>query len=192
MSEAYAQRQAERDREYRDAWASPEAQAWLAALPPDERKRLEADGTLAPMLAKGGGGSLRDRDLADSPLASETPDIAVAVDGPDASDGSDALGRGDVLASFCARMRGCANPALVFDAVCYGTGVLAIEGQSATELAAKHGVTKQAFSKIAVQWCTTFGLPPARSMKSKGARKAYRQRAKAVHARRDLTQRKAA
>jgi hypothetical protein len=84
-------------------------------------------------------------------------------------------------------MRSCAKPALVFDAVCYATGVLAIEGQSATELAAKHGVTKQAFSKIAVEWCTKFGLHPARSMKSKRARSAYRSRAKAVHQRRKLT-----
>jgi len=192
MPDDYANRQAERDQRYRDAWKNPETLAWIESLPPEERRRLESEGLLAPLLPKDGGGTLIDGDLAESPLASFTPDMAEAVDGRAACENADAQARSDVLASFCARMRGCANPALVFDAVCYGTGVLAIEGQSATQLAAKHGVTKQAFSKIAVEWCTKFGLPPARSMKSKRARVAYRNRAKAVHERRKLTGRPAA
>lgn len=191
MPDEYAKRQAERDQRYRDAWQSTEAREWIASLTPEERRQHEADGLLAPLLAKDGGGTLLDGDLAESPLAAITPDVAEEVDGMAAFVNTDAQARSDVLASFCARMRGSANPALVFDAVCYGTGVLAIEGQSATELAAKHGVTKQAFSKIAVEWCTKFGLPPARSMKSKRARVAYRNRAKAVHQRRKLTGRPA-
>jgi hypothetical protein len=91
--------------------------------------------------------------------------------------------RSDVLGSFCAHIRGCSNPVLAFDAICYATGVSSVEGQSGTELAAKHGVTKQAFSKIAVEWCETFGLQPSRSMKSKLARKAYAKRAKRIHER---------
>jgi len=187
MHDDYAKRQAERDQRYRDAWKKPETLDWIASLPSEERRKLEAEGLLAPLLPKDGSGVLLDGDLADSPLAASDPDIAEQIDGSKPIENADAQARSDVLASFCARMRGCANPALVFDAVCYGTGVLAIEGQSATELAAKHGVTKQAFSKIAVEWCTKFGLPPARSMKSKRARVAYRKRAKAVHQRYKLT-----
>jgi len=192
MHDDYAKRQAQRDQQYLHSWKSDEARQWMESLPPEERRKLEADGLLAPMLPKDGSGVLLDGDLAESPLASSTPDIAEQIDGSETKENANAQARSDVLASFCARMRGCANPALVFDAVCYGTGVLAIEGQSATELAAKHCVTKQAFSKIAVEWCTKFGLPPARSMKSKRARAAYRKRAKAVHQRYKLTGRPAA
>ncbi len=187
MSDDYAKKEADRNKQYRESWETPEVQAWIASLSPEERQRMEAKGILGPMLPKDGGGALLDCDLAESPLASSAPDIAELVDGAAPEARPDAQARSDVLASFCARMRGCANPALVFDAVCYGTGVLSVEGQSATELAAKHGVTKQAFSKIAVQWCTTFDLPPARSMKSKKARTSYSARAKAVHGRRKLT-----
>jgi hypothetical protein len=187
MKDDYAKNESHRNRHYRQSWETPEVKAWIDSLSPEDRQRMEAKGLLGPMMPKDGGGTLLDCDLAESPLASSSPDIAELVDGAAPEATSDAQARSDVLASFCARMRGCTNPALVFDAVCYGTGVLTIEGQSATELAAKHGVTKQAFSKIAVQWCTTFDLPPARSMKSKRARASYRERAKKVHGKRRLT-----
>lgn len=187
MPDAYAKDQAGRDQRYRDAWESPEAREWIASLSPEERRRLEAEGLLAPMFSKNGGGTLINGDLAESPLASSTPDIVEQVEGLKIKESANAQERSDVLASFCARLRSYVNLALVFDAVCYGTGVLALEGKSATELAAKHGVTKQAFSKIAVEWCDTFGLPPARSMKSRRARKAYAQRAKNIHEHRRLT-----
>ena len=187
MNDDYSKKEGVRNQQYRESWETPEVKAWIASLSAEDRQRMEAKGLLGPMMPKDGGGTLLDCDLAESPLASSTPDIADLVDGTTSCVNADSQARSDVLASFCARMRGCANPALVFDAVCYGTGILAIEGQSATELAAKHSVTKQAFSKIAVQWCTTFGLPPARSMKSKKARASYRARAKTVHGRRRLT-----
>lgn len=187
MPDEYAKHQAQRDQRYRDAWESPEARAWIASLTPEERRQHEADGLLAPMLPKGGGGTLLDGDLAESPLAAITPDMAEVADGRDTPANADAQTRSDVLASFCARLRSCLNPALVFDAVCYATGILAIEGNSATKLASQHGVTKQAFSKIAVEWCETFGMQPSRSMKSKRARVSYRERARKVHDRRKLT-----
>ena len=135
------------------------------------------------------GSTLRDEDASESSMACEKPDFAAAIDHEPLAPAfqQSASAAGDVLASFCARIRGRANPALVFDAVCYATGVTDVEGVSATELAARHGITKQAFSKIAVEWCQTFGLQPSRSMKSKTARKVYRERATRVHQRHKLT-----
>lgn len=184
----YARRQAEKDRAYSDYYRSPEYLRYVESLSIDERLRLEKLGLLQPMLDRSGS-TMRDEDASDSKFATENGDIAATIDPetPASTGELPASIAGDVLASFCARMRGCPNPALVFDAVCYATGVLSIEGKSATELAAKHGVTKQAFSKIAVEWCQTFGLQPSRSMKSKRARSAYRARANAVHQRRKLT-----
>lgn len=187
MVDDYAKSELERNRKYRAAWESPEAKAWLESLSPEERERLKRHGVDRPDLPSNRG-NVRENDLAESSLASEVVDLLGHIEGSKSSDArSSGETRSDVLASFCARMRSCANPALVFDAVCYGTGILALEGASATELAAKHGVTKQAFSKIAVEWCLKFGLPPSRSMKSTRARQAYRRRALAVHGRRKLT-----
>ena len=198
----YANRQADKDRNYLNSFTSPESRQWAEGLTPEQRRMAEEQGLLKPMLDRAGS-TMRDENASDS---SSSRCCGAAVGGSDTLEAvladyphleaaieerarkMNAGGKScDVLASFCARMRGCANPALVFDAVCYGTGVLAIEGQSATELAKKHGVTKQAFSKIAVEWCEKFGLPPARSMKSKPARKAYRERARAIHERWKLT-----
>jgi hypothetical protein len=186
MSDDYAARQAARDREYLAAFDTPEARAWIANMPADERRRLEAEGLLKP-LVPGTGNGLRDEDLAESSLASETPDIAAAVDREPTPPEQASTAAADVLGAFCARLRGRPNPALVFDALCYAAGVSALEGLSATDLAARHGVSKQAFSKIAVEWTQTLGLPPARAMKSKKARAVYRERAKKDHARRKLT-----
>ena len=188
----YASRQSEKDREYAGCYDTPEARAWIAALSPQERQRLEAEGLLRPMLDRCGS-TMRDEDASESSTASEMPDFAAAIDRE--SDDPELLApmvaqtwaAGDALASFCARVRGRANPALVFDAICYATGVTDVEGVSATELAARHGITKQAFSKIAVDWCQTFNLQPSRSMKSKIARKVYRERATQVHKRRKST-----
>jgi len=188
----YANRQDQLDRQYQSSYDTPEARKWIESLSPEERRRLEAEGLLRPMLDRCGS-TMRDEDASESNTASEMPDFAAVIDRE--SDESEVLApvvaqtwaAGDALASFCARVRGRANPALVFDAICYATGVTDVEGVSATELAARHGITKQAFSKIAVDWCQTFNLQPSRSMKSKIARKVYRERAKQVHKRRKST-----
>lgn len=165
-----------------------EYERWIRSMSPQEREKLKRLGVDRPDLPSDRA-NVRDKDLADSPLASVHPDIAAQIDPPEPSSinapAEDT--RSDILASFCARIRSCSNPTLVFDAICYATGISALEGQSATALAAKHGVTKQAFSKVAVQWCDTFGLQPSRSMKSKQARRSYRQRAKSFHQKRQLT-----
>lgn len=170
--DAYSARQADRDREYREAWDSPEAKAWIAGLDPAERARLEAQGILRPSLPGRANGVMLGGDLADSSLASETPDLAAEIDG-EKQKAARVEARADVLAAFCARIRACENPLLVFDAVCHATGVSALDGFSQSELARRHGVTRAAFSKIATQWVKTFGLPPARGMRSSKARQKY-------------------
>ncbi len=176
----YANRQATRDREYAAAYETPEVRQWLESLGPEERRRLESEGLLKPMIDRRGG-SVSEDDIAESPLASYEPDIIGEIDRGDspADTGDTADHRSDTLASFCARIRSAKNPLLVFDAVCFATGVLALDGESQTELAKRHGVSRAAFSKIATQWCKTFGIKPSRGMKSEKARKAYERRAKA-------------
>lgn len=172
MSDDYAARQAERDREYQAAFESPEARAWIESMPAEERQRLETEGLLKPLVPSSGGG-LRDEDLADSSLASETPDMAAAVDREPPPSEPSAEACADALASFCARIRSAPKPLLVFDAICFATGILALDGRSQTALAKQHGVSRAALSKIATEWCKTFGLKPSRGMKSARARTVY-------------------
>ena len=194
----YTRRQTEKDRNYLNSFTSPETRRWAESLTPEQRRMAEEQGLLKPMIDTTGS-TCREEDAANTSEASvEAPRVsggdsldAILADYPHLLEAIEkrakeiAGGRscGDVLASFCAHIRGCANPTLAFDAICYATGVSSLEGQSATELARKHGVTKQAFSKVAVDWCETFGLQPSRSMKSKAARKAYATRAKRIHER---------
>jgi hypothetical protein len=88
---------------------------------------------------------------------------------------ADTTSAADVLASFCARIRSHPHPLLAFDAACFASGLMDVEGLSETALAKRHRVTRAAFSKLVVAWSETFGLPPSRGMRSKRARHAYRQ-----------------
>lgn len=174
MINDYASRQAARDSAHRRDY-----DAWVQSLSPEEREKLTTLGLDKADIPHDGSG--RSQDVADLPIASYEPDIAAEIDhgALPAVTGDAAELRADTLASFCARIRSCNNPLLVFDAVCFATGVLALDGASQTEIAKRHGVSRAAFSKIATQWCKTFGIKPSRGMKSQKARKAYERRAKA-------------
>jgi hypothetical protein len=80
----------------------------------------------------------------------------------------------DALASFAARIRSHPNPLMALDALCHCTGLMGIEGLSQADLAKRHNVTRAAFSKLAVQMSDLFDLPPARGMRSRQARNAFR------------------
>jgi hypothetical protein len=171
--------QAARDAEYSSAYRD-----WIASLPPADRARLAAEGLAEPDTSRRT--SHRDDDLAMSLAAApELPpdDLATAADerisdfeisNPKSEMHGATVQAADILASFCARIRAHPNPLLAFDAACYASGLMGIEGLSETALAARHGVTRAAFSKLVIQWSQTFGLPPSRGMRSKRARHSYR------------------
>lgn len=176
----YADRQAERDTTYAAAYRE-----WIASLSPEERAKLAAQGIAAPDTSRHT--SARQGDALVLQLAATpapTPD-AIATVADESSSVSqisnlespirgDAVLAADILASFCARIRAHPNPLLAFDAACFASGLMDIEGLSESELAKRHRVTRAAFSKLVVQWVETFGLPPSRGMRSKKARRAYR------------------
>jgi hypothetical protein len=176
-----------RDAEYATAYRD-----WLATLPPDERARLAAQGLGEPDTKRHT--SQHDdetvMELTESPdiqpddqveeederafaakqaAQSTTPVTLTASPTPGGY-----LAAGDILASFCARIRAHPNPLLAFDAACFASGLMDIEGLSETALAKRHGVTRAAFSRLVVLWSQTFALPPSRGMRSKRARQSYR------------------
>jgi len=80
----------------------------------------------------------------------------------------------EAVSRFAVELRQHANPLLTLDAFCFAAGLFILEGKTVTELAAEHGVTKQALSKRIVAITKSLGLPPSRGMKSEKARESYR------------------
>ena len=177
----YADRQAERDSAYSTAYC-----AWVASLAPAERAQLAAGGLSEPDATRHTCTRQHDDVTLDRTAAPEpTPDdlaeladelrSASEISNPKSAAPADTTSAADVLASFCARIRSHPHPLLAFDAACFASGLMDVEGLSETALAKRHRVTRAAFSKLVVAWSETFGLPPSRGMRSKRARHAYRQ-----------------
>ncbi len=171
----YADRQSEHDAAYARAYAE-----WVASLPPAERAKLEAQGLAAPDTSRKTSTRQADPTILKLAAAPDPAPGAAADSDPQLSTLNSQLSvptapsAADTLAAFCARIRAHPNPLLAFDAACFASGLMAIEGLSETALARRHGVTRAAFSKIVVQWSETFGLHPSRGMRSKKAREVYR------------------
>lgn len=162
---SYTDRQLASDATYARAYRE-----WVASLPPEERARLAAQGLLEPDASRRTstreGDALR-LELTAAPVLAPIENRESKIE--------NAASAADALAAFCARIRAHPNPLLAFDAACFASGLMDVEGLSQSELAKRHGVTRAAFSKLAIQWAETFGLPPSRGMRSKNARTAYRQ-----------------
>lgn len=165
----YSDRQRRRDAQYAEAWKQ---------LTPEQREEYARLGIKGPELPR-------------YETHKRLPDISELHDAADEGNcaelfhaeeqrtsslqtGKQAHNGADALASFCARIRGSANPLMQFDAACFATGLGELEGKTETELAERHGVTRAAFSKAVVNWCDTFNLRPSSGMKSKEARTQYR------------------
>lgn len=175
---SYTQRQIARDAAY-----SRNYREWVASLPPEERAKLQAGGIAEPDTSRRTSTRLGDPLALEHAASPEASPSAVCDTDPSStststSDFNSAVAAvataADVLASFCARIRAHPNPRLAFDAACFASGLVDVEGPSESALAKRHGVTRAAFSKLVVQWSETFGLPPSRGMRSKSARTVYR------------------
>jgi hypothetical protein len=67
------------------------------------------------------------------------------------------------------------RPAIALDALTFATGLMILEpGRSETSIAEKHGISRQAFSKLVTKISKQLNLTPSRGMKSRQAREAYR------------------
>ena len=165
----YARRQAAKDAEYQR-----EYKAWVKSMPAEERKKLEAQGLATPCLQRHGSGA-PDKDMAESSRASHTPDIAALVDHETDEAGTinhDAI---EVLRHFVADLISEGNTRLTVECLAVALSLSAYNGESMTNIAKRHGVTRAAVSKRCVDITTQLNLPPSRAMRSEMARKIYRQ-----------------
>lgn len=166
----YSQRQKARDAAY-----EREYRAWVESLPPDERRKLEAQGLDKPDTAHHANGSAKG-DAADSPLMKVGDDPALVPDPepepaaaapPDHEQIWDALRR--VLGEIICRD----NARLTAECIALVSG-LSYSGSAMTEIAKRHGISRAAVSKRCVEMTEMLGLRPSRAMRSLTARQAYR------------------
>lgn len=175
----YALKQARRDREYERAWESEEVREWLATLPPEERRRLEAEGHLKPMIQRHGGGML-EKDAAESSLASEKGDIIQQIDPQGQSRDLDERVM-DVLRRLLGEVLTQKNARLTLECLAVACGLTTLQGESMTSIAKRHGVSRAAVSKRCVDITEKLNLPPSRAMRSSKARRVYRNVQKQIH-----------
>lgn len=175
----YSARQSERDAQYERDY-----RAWIDSLSPEERRKHEEAGVAEPMLARHGNGS-PDRDLADSPLASHTPDIAALVDHEDEELPESLRDATEILRHLVADLVSEGNMRLTIECLALALGLSAYNGESMTEIAKRHGVTRAAVSKRCVDITERLNLPPSRAMRSELARKTYRRSQLKQHLRRN-------
>ncbi len=172
-SDDYAKKQAKRDADY-----EREYKAWVKSLSADELKQLEKAGLATPMLARHGNGAA-DHDMADSSAASYTPDIAAMVD-HEAEDLGQAETHGGlkdatrILRHLVADVIKDANTRLTIECLAIALGLRVYAGESMTEIARRHAITRAAVSKRCVDITTRLNLQPSRAMRSKRARQIYR------------------
>ena len=187
-SDSYSVKQSVRDAQYRRDYA-----VWIKSLSPVELAKLKKVGLDEPLLAASGTG-ISDKDLADSPLASETPDIAGEVDNylalensgmtgethempPECGDGRspnkidpDAIW--EVIRRLIGELLVQQNAKLALDCLALVSGISFL-GESMTDIARRHCVTRAAVSKRCIELTEKLNMIPSRAMRSLTARKAY-------------------
>ena len=167
-SDDYSKKQAKRDAEYELQY-----KAWIATLSAKERRELDRQGLAEPMVARHGNGA-SEHDMADSPRASHTPDIAALVDHDIDENGMITHDAIEVLRHFVADLIAEGNTRLTVECLAVALGLSAYNGESMTEIARRHNVTRAAVSKRCVDITERLNLPPSRAMRSRDARKTYR------------------
>jgi DNA-binding phage protein len=113
--------------------------------------------------------------MAESSLASHTPDIAALVD-HEAEQTEEPKSRDaiEVLRHFVADLISEGNTRLTIECLAVALGLSAYNGESMTSIAKRHGVTRAAVSKRCVDITRQLNLPPSRAMRSEKARNTYR------------------
>ncbi len=179
---SYAARQHERDAAYRRDYDQ-----WLASLPPEERKQLATLGLDAPSLPGASGGAhndaaessrarcedaFHDDDELIAEAATPTPPNTNSLR-PDRPQAADPEFLHDLLRRLVGELISQDNARLSLECLALVTG-LAYDGDSMTDIARRHHVTRAAVSKRCVELTQALNLKPSRAMRSLKARQSYR------------------
>jgi hypothetical protein len=168
---SYQSRQRDLDEIY-----SREYREWMASLGPEERSKLKQLGLDKAYLPSGSGGATMD--VAESSLARcedshEQLDAGTPTNDEAHEPSIDGESQHDLLRRLVGEMLGQSNASLSLECLALVTG-LAYDGDSMTEIARRHEVTRAAVSKRCVELTQALNLKPSRAMRSLLARESYR------------------
>jgi hypothetical protein len=161
---SYADTQTARNSQYKR-----EYEKWIASLSKKERQKFGAQGLLEPKVDTYHLG--KPKDVSELPLVGSDGNADIEPD-PNLSTEPENNFHG-VVRTLVAEMLADPNPALAVECLSIVTGICFM-GESMTEVAKRHGVTRAAVSKRCVQWANLLRLSPSRSMRRLTARKAYK------------------
>jgi hypothetical protein len=161
----YHQRQAEADQEYAREYA-----AWLASMSQEERQQLAAQGLDAPEIPQRSAGVGLSRDASESSAAQCLDEIAA----PDPDEGISAgdLRIMEALQRLIGELVTDQKPRLAIECLALVSSI-AYQGNSLTEIAARHGLTRAAVSKRCLELSERLGVKNRRALRSDHAREAY-------------------
>ncbi|MCB1210621.1 MAG: hypothetical protein KDK97_14925 [Verrucomicrobiales bacterium] len=164
----YASRQRERDDDYRRAYDE-----WVGGMSLEDRRQLEGMGLEKAYLPCGSGGAVKD--AAESSRARCEAEAHALDEGgaeapPAAVDGEELH---DLLRRLVGELVSQSNARLSLECLALVTGLVYC-GDSMTEIAKRHGVTRAAVSKRCVELTQALNLKPSRAMRSLLARQSYR------------------
>ena len=182
ISESYAARQRERDERYQRDYAE-----WINSMPPEERRKFKEMGLDKAYLPSGSGGATKDAaessrarcednyDEPEEPVLDEPSHHDTSSIEPRSrhSQSADAETLHEALRRLVGEMLMQTNASLSLDCLALVTG-LAYEGDTMTEIAKRHDVTRAAVSKRCVELTQSLNLKPSRAMRSLLARESYR------------------
>ncbi|MCX8494905.1 MAG: hypothetical protein ORN51_01820 [Akkermansiaceae bacterium] len=168
-SDDYTKKQTKRDAQY-----ELDYEAWVKSMTLEERREAERLGLLKPCIQRHGNGAA-DHDMAESSRASHTPDIAALVDQEDEEPEAHSMDSAtEILRRLVADIVSEDNSRLTIDCLAITLGLRVYAGDSMTQIANRHGITRAAVSKRCVDITNRLNLQPSRAMRSKRARQIYR------------------
>lgn len=179
-------RQAQRDAEYRQIYES-----WLEALPKEERKKLQQMGLHKPLhddYTVNGNGSEDAATYASTGWPEREGEDSEDELDPTATGKVEAKGEGfvaqgpsedderthDLLRRLLGEVISQSNISLSMDCLALVTGLL-YEGDSMTEIAKRHRISRAAVSKRCIELTFSLKLKPSRAMRTMLARENSRQ-----------------
>lgn len=168
--DSYSQRQQSRDAEYERAYRE-----WTETMTPEDRAKAQSLGVDEAHVERRGGGCV-EGDLADSPLASETPDIVEAIEPSRQAPLDPDRASDERVMEIFRRMLGelITQPNLRLNLECLALAAeVSFLGDSEAEIAKRHGVSRSAVSKRCVELTKRLELPPSHAMRRLTAREAY-------------------
>jgi hypothetical protein len=167
MKDDYSKRQSAKDAEY-----EREYQAWVDSMSVDERREAEKLGLLKPCVQRYGNGAASG-DSADSPIMRIGDDPALEVPEPEAKPETAMRDATEILRHLVADLLSEGNTRLTVECLAVALGLSAYNGETMTDIAKRHGITRAAVSKRCVDITERLNLPPSRAMRSTRARRIY-------------------